>query len=152
MPALVHAYDAVVQIEPDIVHGDTPLGRRIRVPIVGGTFEGDRLRGTVVPGGADWQLLRADGSLVIEADYFMRTDDDVEVHVRNVGLWCDPGPDEPRGYSITTPVFEVPMGRYSWLNRRIFTCRLWLAPDDPSTVRLAVYEVTMDAVGGSAPA
>ena len=79
MPTLVHAYDAVVQIEPDIVHGDTPHGRRIRVPIVGGTFAGDRLRGTVVPGGADWQLLRADGSLVIEADYFMRTDDGVEV-------------------------------------------------------------------------
>ena len=142
-PTLVHAYDATVQIDPTIAHGHTPFGERFRVPITGGVFAGERLRGTVVPGGADWQLVRADGWMIIEADYFMRTDDGIDVHVRNVGLWGEPDADLPGGYSITTPIYEAPLGRYTWLNQRIFTCRLWQAQGDDTTVHLAVYEIAM---------
>lgn len=37
--------------------------------------------------GADWQLLRADGYFVLDADYFMAADDGTQIHVRNRGLW-----------------------------------------------------------------
>ena len=148
-PVLVHAYDAQVLLEPDVVHGATPLGTRIRVPIVGGTFEGPRLRGRIVPGGADWQLLRADGWYVIEADYFMETHDGVAIHVHNEGLWCDPGDEHPQGYALTSPVFEAPLGAYGWLNQRIFTCRIRVgAADEPPAVHLTIWELTM---GEAAP-
>jgi hypothetical protein len=141
---VTYAYDAQVLLEPDVVHGDTPLGTRIRVPIVGGTFDGPRLRGRILPGGADWQLLRSDGWYVIEADYFMETHDGVPIHVHNRGLWSDPTPDDPDGYALTSPVFEAPLGPYGWLNQRIFTCRIRLgAPDAPPSVHLSVYELTM---------
>ena len=38
--------------------GGGPLGERRVVAVTGGTFEGPQLRGTVVPGGADWQIVR----------------------------------------------------------------------------------------------
>jgi hypothetical protein len=47
--------------------GGGPLGERRVVSIDGGTFEGPQLRGTLVPGGADWQIVRADGVLDIDA-------------------------------------------------------------------------------------
>lgn len=141
---MTYAYDAQVLLEPDVVHGDTPLGTRIRVPIVGGTFDGPRLRRRILPGGADWQLLRSDRWYVIEADYFMETHDGVPIHVHNRGLWSDPTPDDPDGYALTSPVFEAPLGPYGWLNQRIFTCRIRLgAPDAPPSVHLSVYELTM---------
>ena len=69
-----------------IVVGDVPEGARRVVPIEGGTFEGPRLRGTVVPGGADWQYLRADGVMIVEAQYLLRTDDGVVIQVNNRGM------------------------------------------------------------------
>jgi hypothetical protein len=44
-------------------------------PVGGGTFEGPRLRGTIVPGSADWQLLRSDGVLEMDLRFTLRTDD-----------------------------------------------------------------------------
>lgn len=143
-PALVHAYDAHVLLEPEIVHGSSPLGTRIRVPIVGGSFAGPRLRGSIVPGGADWQLLRTDGWYVIEADYFMQTDDGVAIRVHNEGLWRDPDDEHPNGYALTSPVFEAPLGAYGWLNQRIFTCRIRVStPDETPAVRLTIWELAM---------
>jgi len=41
--------------------GPGPHGRRVTFPITGGSFEGDRLRGKVLPGGSDWTVKRSDG-------------------------------------------------------------------------------------------
>ena len=43
--------------------GAGPRGIRTFIPVVGGDFEGERLRGKIVPGGGDWRLVRADGVL-----------------------------------------------------------------------------------------
>ena len=45
-----------------------------------------RWRGTIVPGGADWQYVRADGVTVVEASYLLRTDDEVLIEVHNRGI------------------------------------------------------------------
>ena len=107
--------------------GETAHGRRVVIPITGGTFEGPRLKGTVVNGGADYQLVSSDGSRTeVEAIYSIRTDDGTYIHVRNRGIVCS-GMDEdgrPTSYFKTAPQFEAPAdGRYSWLNNAIFVCQ-----------------------------
>lgn len=67
--------------------GETPAGKRHVIPITGGTFEGPLLRGTIINGGADYQLISADGKrTTLEAIYSIKTDDGVNIHVRNQGI------------------------------------------------------------------
>ena len=47
-----------VTLDAPYVVGETPHGRRTVIPITGGTFEGPLLKGTIIPGGADWQLAK----------------------------------------------------------------------------------------------
>src|SRR5262245_54444760 len=67
--------------------GAVPHGTRRTAPLSGGSFEGPRLRGTVLPGGsADWVLLRADGVLELDLRATLRTDDGALVSMRSFGL------------------------------------------------------------------
>ncbi len=132
-----------------IVVGDVPEGARRVVPIDGGTFEGPRLRGTLVPGGADWQYLRPDGVMIVEAQYLLRTDDGVIIQVNNRGmrhgaeavmrrLGAGEAVDPADYYFRATPRLSAPAGRYEWLNRRMFLCSGARYPD---AVALWFYEV-----------
>ena len=108
--------------------GATPLGRRRVIPITGGSFSGERLSGRVLPGGADWQVIRADGVADLDARYTIETGDGALIYVRNKGYRH--GPDEVMKrlaageavdptlyYMRTTPWFETGDSRYAWLNR-----------------------------------
>ena len=76
-----------VAVEPLVDLGEFPLGTRRVVTFSGGTFEGrDGLRGTIAPGGVDWQLARSDGVLEIDAHYLLVTDDGEPIEVRSTGL------------------------------------------------------------------
>ena len=55
--------------------GTSSLGQRRIIPIEGGEFEGPKLRGTVLPGGADWMLVRPDGVAQINVRMTLQTDD-----------------------------------------------------------------------------
>lgn len=107
--------------------GDTPQGRRNVIPITGGTFEGPLLNGTILEGGADYQL--SDGQRTsIEAIYNIRTDDGVNIHIRNRGIICMGSDDkgQPSFYFRCAPQFEAPKdSEYAWLNNALFVC----APD-----------------------
>ena len=132
-PKLERLFRAVVEIAAPISVGMTPLGERRIIPITGGHFEGERLAGTVLPGGADWQLVRADGSALLEARYTLRTQDGAFVYVRNRGVRSGP-PDvlarlrtgesvEPASYYFrTTPTFETGAPPYTWLNDLVAVC------------------------------
>ncbi|MCE2829890.1 MAG: DUF3237 domain-containing protein [Sphingomonadales bacterium] len=54
--------------------GKTPSGLRRIAPVTGGTFSGDRLNGTVLPGGNDWVINRADGVMVIDVRLTLQSD------------------------------------------------------------------------------
>ena len=60
-PKLTLAMTLRVQVGPPMELGEVPKGRRRIIPILGGTFEGPNIRGKVLAGGADWQIVRADG-------------------------------------------------------------------------------------------
>ena len=60
-PGLVFAFELHVNVGAPVMVGQMPRGQRRIVSILGGTFEGPNIKGKVVPGGADWQIIRADG-------------------------------------------------------------------------------------------
>ncbi|NBS63740.1 MAG: DUF3237 domain-containing protein [Betaproteobacteria bacterium] len=71
----------------DIVDvGVTPMGHRRVVNIQGGHFEGDLISGTVLPGGADWQWVRTDGTIDLDARYTLKTDAGELIQVTSQGL------------------------------------------------------------------
>ena len=74
-----------VDLEPVRDLGETPLGRRRIIGIAGGSFSGARLSGKVLPGGADWQLIRADGVAYLDARYTLETSDGALIYVNNKG-------------------------------------------------------------------
>ena len=101
-------------------------GRRIGV-VTGGTFDGERLSGTVMDGGSDWQTLRADGSVALDVRLILKTDDGAHVAMTYRGVRhgtpaaiarVDRGevvyPSEI--YFRTLVQFETAAQRYDWLN------------------------------------
>ncbi len=108
--------------------GTTTAGRRIVAPVDGGAFAGDRLRGTVLPGGADWVTFRGDGAMMIDVRLTLKTDDDALVLMFYQGIAHAP-PDVMAAfnqrkvvpvasvYARTTPRFETSAPQYDWLNR-----------------------------------
>jgi len=79
--------DIDVVVRPIVDLGDSPLGGRRLVVFDGGTFEGrDGLRGSVAPGGVDWQIVRSDGVIEIDAHYVLVTDEGESIEVRSTGL------------------------------------------------------------------
>src|SRR6185503_5474581 len=85
-PDLKHVCDIAVDVGPIRDLGPAPLGRRRIIAILGGAVSGSRLEADIVPGGADWQIVRADGVVELEARYSIRTKDGVEIALVNRGL------------------------------------------------------------------
>ena len=61
-----------VDVGDVVTMGQAPLGKRRVINILGGTFEGPGMRGEVLPGGADWQIVRKDGVLDLDARYALK--------------------------------------------------------------------------------
>lgn len=123
-------------IEPVIHVGDSDHGKRQFIPITGGTVTGERIQGEVLPG-ADWQLLRNDGVLEIEAIYAIRTHDQVVINVKNIGIVSEAS---GRPYVRTQPRLQAPQGNYDWMNKRLFLSTI-TAAQDRSHVLVDVFEV-----------
>jgi len=140
VPSLEFAFSELVILGTAISPGRTPLGGRNIVPITGGTFEGPNIKGTIIPGGWDWQLQRADGCTDVKADYMLRTDDGVVINVVNTGNLCSPAPGKPLT-ARTSPRFEAPIGKYEWLNKSAFigTLELATAPGGGPAVRIGIW-------------
>ena len=85
-PALVPMTQIRCEVGALVPLGAAPLGERRYVPLGGGTVRGPELNGTLVEGGVDWQVARADGALEIAAHYVIRTDDGALVEVQSQGL------------------------------------------------------------------
>ena len=142
-------FRAEITLAPPQELGDTPQGRRRIIAITGGRFVGARLSGRVLPGGADWQVIRADGVADLDARYTLETNDGALIYVHNRGYRHAPpevmkkliaGEDvNPALYYMrTTPFFETGDPRYAWLNRII--C-VGTGARRPAAVELEIFEV-----------
>ncbi len=139
VPTTVLAFEALVNVGPLVDMGVGPLGRRRIVDILGGQFAGPRLRGRVLAGGADRQLLRNDGVRHLHAVYELKTDDGVIISVSNHVIVDDPV-GRPR-YARSHIELSAPDGPYGWVNNRIFVGTLHpLMPQRPA-VLVRVFEV-----------
>lgn len=139
-PGLEFTCALKVDLQAAYVVGSTPHGLRRVIPITGGTVEGPSIRGVILPGGADWQIVRPDGVAELEAHYQFKTNDGVIIYIKNTGLRvASPEVAERIGrgehvppedyYFRATPKFEAPPGDYAWMNDAIFICTAIKNPD-----------------------
>ena len=126
-------FAAQVKVDRPLDLGDVGKGGRRIIPILGGEFSGPGISGIVLPGGADWQVLRDDGVAELEARYTLRTDDGALIYVRNLALRHGPAeviaalaaaePVDPASYYFRgATFFETSAPRYVWLTKYIVVC------------------------------
>lgn len=137
------------EVAAPVVVGAGAIGERRIVPILGGRVSGPRLEGEILPGGADFQLIRPDGVAEIEARYTLRLSDGVLVYVVNRGLRHaapedmarllrgEPVPPE-RVYFRTAPAFETASPAHAWLERGLF---VGFGERRPASVLVRVFAV-----------
>jgi len=129
--------------------GNTPYGERRIINILGGTVDGARLKGKVLPGGADWQIVRADGVVHLQARYTIESDSGGQILVDAKGyrhgppevmerLARDETVDPSLYYFRTFMRFETADPAASWLNRILAIGR---GARQKGAVRLEVFEV-----------
>ena len=129
MPEIKTEFLFTITLEVQVLNlGDTPYGGRRTVRFGTGSFEGPKLKGTVLPGGAGWTLVRRDGVLEINVRLTLETDDKQQIYMTwkglrhgpkeiidrlNHGETVDPG----SYYFRTTPYFETSSEKHGWMNR-----------------------------------
>lgn len=129
-PKLEFLFEEKVLLEPAQELGVTTYGNRRIINIVGGTFEGPKLKGKILSGGADWQTVREDGTADIIAQYTLQTDDGALIYIVNKGIrHASPEVlermkkgehvDPSEYYMRTAATFEVSDEKYKWLNKII---------------------------------
>jgi hypothetical protein len=149
-PSLRLLYTSIVEVGAPLLVGHSPYGERRIINIKGGAFSGPRLSGHVLSGGADWQVIRSDGIVEVEARYTLQTHDGSLIYVSNRGLRHGPKDvmerlasgevvDPSEYYFRTTPIFETGSPDYEWLNGIVAIAAGERRADD---VIITVYEVT----------
>mgnify|MGYP001466790533 CR=1 FL=1 len=148
-PRLQFIFAAHVTVDPPADLGNVGKGHRRIVPITGGDFFGPNLRGSVLDGGADWQIVRDDGVAELEARYTLRCDDGALIYVRNVALRHGP-PDVMAALAAGRPVapgsfyfrgatfFETGAAQYAWLTKHIVVCT---GHREPAAVKVEFYRM-----------
>jgi Protein of unknown function (DUF3237) len=129
--------------------GQLGFGERRIIPIVGGEVRGKEVNGTVLAFGADFQIVRPDSSIELEAKYALQTDDGAVIYVENRGLRCGPieliqklnrgeAVDPALIYFRTVPKFETGHQKYRWLMQSLFVAS---AARHASRVVIDVHQV-----------
>jgi len=136
-------WEAKVKISNMINVGESKRGTRRIIPITGGTFSGPKIKGVVLPGGEDWQLVRPDGDTELYARYLLKTDDGHTIQIINQALIHvgDPG----GFYCKSVLDLEAPKNSpYDYLNHAIFLGTLEmpkLKPGEEPYVIIGVYKL-----------
>jgi hypothetical protein len=150
---MILSKEPAIRIEADLeapqLFGKTPYGERRVINIIGGTVSGPRLTGKILPGGADWQIIRTDGVADIFAKYTFQIDGGGFVLVTSAGLRHGP-PDviaklakgEPvardQYYFRTSVRFETADPQADWLNRVLMIA---VGAREKMKVKLDLFEV-----------
>jgi hypothetical protein len=141
-PIVLPIYEAIVDISPAVEIGQGPLGLRRMVGILGGEFQGPRLKGKVLPGGADRQLIRPDGVRVLDALYEMETHDGVILTVHNrVKVVERPGVAR-QAFSHLDII--APEGNYGWLNDAVLVGTVDSMRPARQAVKICVFQLVAE--------
>ena len=136
LPDALHALRTqslfVMKVDVGEIHaaGGPPGAERRIAGVRGGTFAGERLSGTILPGGIDWLTASGDGATLLDARFVLRTDDDALIGMSFTGIRHGPPdviarvnagePVDPADYYFRiVPRFTTSAPRYEWLNRVI---------------------------------
>jgi hypothetical protein len=150
-PSLVYAFTLDVDLAPPQCFGQTAFGERRLIPITGGRFEGPKIKGTILPGGGNWNATRPDGVVHVPARYTIQAEDGTLINITNErygrasqeimdGVFGeDPSKVSMKKggadwYMKTFPRFEVADGPHTWLNSTCFVGDL-LPPQVPNHVK-----------------
>lgn len=139
-PTLDYAFTARITLAAPVEQGEVAGGRKRFIAITGGTVDGPMLKGTIMPGGGDWQTIMPGGLTKVEARYFMKSADGTVIEITNPGVRvASPEVTEklakgekvdPSAYYFrTTPRFDVKAGPQEWLARSAFVARGIRTPD-----------------------
>lgn len=123
-----HLFTMRLQVGGSQVIGAGPAGDRRIGLVAAGSFTGERLRGTVLPGGADWIITRPDGAMALDVRIALQTADGAVIGFAYRGLRHGPPevmarmaagePVDPATYYFrTVGSFETAAPQYEWLNR-----------------------------------
>jgi len=129
--------------------GPCPVGRRKTVPVVGGTFDGERLRGEILPEGGDWAFMRPDDVLELDVRLTLKTHDGALIHCTYRGVRHGPpevvaaltrGEDvDPAAYYFRiVPRFETSAPAYQFLNRIV---AVGVGARRPSGPEYSIHEI-----------
>ena len=138
-----------VLVAPPVIVDSRPDGVCRVVPITGGHVSGPRLNGVIVSAGADFQIVREDGSTMLRARYSMTTDDGASIAIDNAGIRHGPPAlmqrllrgemvDPNLIYFRTIPRFDTTHPDYRWMMRSLFVGTGRRFPD---RVEIDVFEV-----------
>lgn len=142
-------FEMSADIEPPQPVGTTPAGKRYIAYVCGGTFEGPRLKGRVLPGGGDWVLVRSDRVFQLDVRITLETDDGALIYTTYRGARHGSGDvmrriaaGEPvradEYYFRTTPYFETGAENYAWLNGIV---AVGIGEDRPGGVTYQVHQI-----------
>ncbi|WPO41094.1 DUF3237 domain-containing protein [Tardiphaga sp. 42S5] len=147
--ATKYVFSLSIKVGTPIVAGDLGYGIRRVIPVLGGTVQGEGIKGTIHSGGADFQIIRPDGFTELEAKYTFELDDGAVVYIENIGVRF--GPKEAldriaRGETVdpaliyfrSVPKFETGHPKYRWLMQNLF---IGVGARHPDRVELAVHQV-----------
>lgn len=149
-PTLEFAFELNAGLDPPQQLGNTGLGVRRIIGVSGGTVKGPMLNAVVLPGGADWQVIRPDGITDIDARYTLQADDGALIYVSAPGI-REATPeviaritagelvDPSEYYFRTAPRLETSAAQYQWMNRRLFICK---GVRLPNGVKIRFFVVT----------
>ena len=149
VPALEHAFDVEVVLGSLEDHGETRRGHRRVVPIVGGSVSG-LFDAEILAGGADWQIVRPDGTIEVDARYSAKTPDGAYILIHATGVRSGPPevleallrgePVDASAYYFRTVVtLEAASPDHADLQRAIFVASAVRAAD---RVTYSAYRVT----------
>jgi hypothetical protein len=148
-PKLTFVFELRATVAAPTELGQVANGRRRIIDITGGVVEGPGFKGKVRPGGADWQIVRADGFTELDTRYTIETDQGQLVYVQNPGVRHAP-PDVMKKllagetvdpalvYFRTQPRFETSAPELQWLTRSLF---VGLGERYPSEVVIRFFRV-----------
>ncbi len=127
MPKLEYLMTFRADLKPPVDVGGGPSGSRQIYDVTGGSFEGPRLKGSVLASGGDWLLMGSDGVGRLDVRATLETDDGARIYVQYygvlvmneaVGKALSEGGETQYGdtYFMTQPRFETGDPNYAWLN------------------------------------